>query len=373
MVSESKKHFAKNLKKCRTAAGLSQIRLAEILSYTSKSVSKWETGTALPPAEILPVIAKTLHTDLNTLFDFREDPIYFLGIDGGGTKTRFMLTDIDGNILGKTVLGASNPSSVGYETSIGVIHSGIKELCGNIPYGKISVFAGISGCSLNSNREFLQHSLDGFKFSNLVVGTDAENVISLGLGDNDGIVSILGTGSITYTSVGGKLRPIGGYGHLIGDIFSGSELGRSCLEAVLYDLDGSGPHTSMTGIVLKRVKDSSELLSNLYKNGKIYLASFSDVVFHSVAAGDEVASNILNSSIERFATQLISALDDFESSKAPVPIYFAGGMTYFAPYYIKKIEHIISKKHACNINIISREPVVGAVLLAGAPCVKDQI
>ncbi len=371
-MSDVKKYFAQNLKRCRIEAGLSQIKLAEILSYTSKSVSKWETGAALPPAEILPTIAKTLRTDLNTLFDFREEPQYFLGIYGGGTKTRFLLTDIEGNIVKRILLGASNPETSGLDTTISVIHSGIATVCAGIDYGRVSVYAGIEGCTVDANREFLLHSLEGFKFSKLNVGVDAECVIALGLGKRDGIIAIIGTGSIIYTSVNEKIRPIGGYGHLIGDVFSSSEFGRACLETALYDIDGNGPHTAITDAVLKRTNNTSELLTQLYKNRNVYMASFADIIFECAADGDAVAEGILEQNIDRFSAQLISALGDFDNSVKTVPIYLAGGLTNFAPLFIHKLEERLNKKRPCTINVLAREPVIGAVLLAGAPLVKEE-
>ena len=103
--------FAQNLRHRRTELHMSQVKLAEKISYTGKAVSKWESGLVLPPAEVLPSIANALDMDLNTLFDFREKASYFLGIDGGGTKTKFMLTDDGGNILKAVSLGPCNPVS----------------------------------------------------------------------------------------------------------------------------------------------------------------------------------------------------------------------------------------------------------------------
>ncbi len=372
-VSESKKHFAKNLKRCRTNAGLSQIQLAESLSYTSKSVSKWETGAALPPAEILPKIAKVLHTDLNTLFDFREEPLYYLGIDGGGTKTRFMLADLNGTVVRKLTLGACNPSSVGFSSASEVIKSGIKTICDDIPYGKISVFAGIAGCSMESNREFFHNLLEDMRFSRFNVDNDSRNIISVGLGKEDGVIAIMGTGSMIYTTIDGNLSSIGGYGHFIGDVFSGSEFGRACVEAALYELDGSGPHTSMTSEVLVREISESHILSRMYKIGKSYLASFADILFSAAASGDKVANEILDRNIERFSVQLISALKKFDNSKydRPIPVILAGGITNFSEHYLEKLKNKVQKNCKCEIKILNREPVVGALLMAGATAVYD--
>lgn len=60
--------FSENLKKLRTNRNCSQKELAEYLSITPQSVSKWETGDALPSIEFLPKMAKYLECDINDFF-----------------------------------------------------------------------------------------------------------------------------------------------------------------------------------------------------------------------------------------------------------------------------------------------------------------
>ncbi len=92
-MQNEKEIFARNLKKRRLESGLTQAKLAELISYTGKAVSKWGSGCALPPGEVFPSLARALETDLNTLFDFRESPCYFLGADGCGTSGRLGVLD----------------------------------------------------------------------------------------------------------------------------------------------------------------------------------------------------------------------------------------------------------------------------------------
>ncbi len=367
---DNKQLFAKNLKAARTRIGLSQVKLAEMLSYTGKAISKWESGTALPPTEVLPKLAKLLDTDLNSLFDFREAPSYFLGIDGGGTKTKFMLTDKDGNVLNELTLGACNPTSVGINTSVAVFCDGIKQLCQDIPHGKVSVFIGSAGCGIEANKSIILEQLKKLNLSKIEVGSDAENIVSAALGRDDGIIAILGTGSIIYSSFMGQRRRVGGYGHFIGDTFSGSELGRACLEAVFSDLDKSGAHTALTEMVTSvKGSDISKILADMYSVGKTYMAELAHFVFEAAKSGDAVANSILDRNIEKLAAQLSSALSQLPKEHS-YDIVLAGGITNFAEHFVSKIEQRIATGNLNSIKILDREPVVGAVLLAGAPEVK---
>ncbi|MBQ8894382.1 MAG: XRE family transcriptional regulator [Clostridia bacterium] len=350
-----KEHFANNLKACRIAAGFSQVKLAEKLGYTGKAVSKWESGKGLPPTELLPRLAAVLGTDLNTLFDYREKPSYFLGIDGGGTKTRFLLQNTEGFILQDLTLSACNPYSVGLEKAVAVLSEGIRTVCSGIPYGKISVFGGIAGAGVGNAREELLNALSPFRFSALQIDNDAANIIGAGLRKQDGVVGILGTGSVVFAVSKGKRHQIGGYGHLLGDALSGSELGKLCLTAAFRELDGSGESTAMTPKVLERLgEDPFAAIPEIYEKGKTYIASFADLLLDAAMEGDPLAERLLEENIQRFDRQLTAAL---RHCSPGAPVVLAGGIIRLYPDILKKMTH--------KIEILSSEPVFGALLLAG--------
>ncbi|MBQ6823425.1 MAG: XRE family transcriptional regulator [Clostridia bacterium] len=352
---QMKEQFSKNLKACRKAAGMSQNALAEQLGYTGKAVSKWESGTALPPTELLPRLASLLGTDLNTLFDYRETPSYFLGIDGGGTKTQFVLQDAAGTVLGELRLSACNPYSVGLEQAVAVLSEGIRTLCQGIPYGKVSVFAGIAGAGVGNARQELENALSAFRFSALKIDNDAANIIGAGLQGRNGVVGILGTGSVVFAVIDGTRHQIGGYGHLLGDALSGSELGKCCLAAAYRELDGSGEPTSMTPKVLELLgKDPLSAITDIYEKGKSYIATFATVLLDAATEGDPVAVALLEENIKQFDRQLTAAL---KFCPPGAPVVLAGGITRLYPAVLKKLNH--------KIEIMSREPVYGALLLAG--------
>ena len=370
-MSDSKQLFARNLKLIRQSRNLSQVKLAELLSYTGKAVSKWESGSALPPAEVLPRLAKVLNTDLNSLFNFREDPSYFLGVDGGGTKTKFMLTDSKGSVLKQLVKGPCNPTSVGIDTAVSVLTDGIKEICREIPFGKVSVFIGSAGCRIEANRQTVTERLMCLNLSQLSVNGDGDNIISAGLKGQNGIVAIIGTGSIIYSVINKKRYRIGGYGHFIGDTFSGTEIGRGALEAVLAELDKSGEHTSLTDIITAKVgTDISKILTDMYVEGKTYMAQFAFSVFEEAANGDKVAKAIIDRNVDALSSKLAAALKNFPET-SEVPVILAGGITHFADRFVDEIKSKINDKRLKSIEILDCEPVIGAVLLAGAPEVKE--
>ena len=59
--------FAENLKRIRTAKGLSQRELADKIYVTRSTVARWESGSRLPDAVMISRLAQCLETDVNTL------------------------------------------------------------------------------------------------------------------------------------------------------------------------------------------------------------------------------------------------------------------------------------------------------------------
>ena len=57
----------------RLEKGLTQEQVANYLGVSTPAVNKWEKGTTYPDIVLLPVLARLLDTDLNTLLSFKND------------------------------------------------------------------------------------------------------------------------------------------------------------------------------------------------------------------------------------------------------------------------------------------------------------
>ena len=58
----------------RRELGLTQEQAARRLGVSPAAVSKWESGQSLPDTPLFALLARLLHTDLNTLLSFEEEP-----------------------------------------------------------------------------------------------------------------------------------------------------------------------------------------------------------------------------------------------------------------------------------------------------------
>lgn len=72
---EINQKIAKNLTHYRKAAGLTQAELAEIINYSDKSVSKWESGNGVPDIYTLIQLAKLYGVTVDVLIGDATAPI----------------------------------------------------------------------------------------------------------------------------------------------------------------------------------------------------------------------------------------------------------------------------------------------------------
>lgn len=353
--SNLRKNFAVNVKKYRKELSLSQKEFADKIFYSEKTVSKWEKGGVIPPVETLYKIASFFGVSIDSLF-FCDEERYFLGVDGGGTKTKVVLENLAGEKIKELVVGSSNPADIGIEKAIEILSNSIKNVLVGIPYGSVCAFIGVSGGTSMNNKQILEEYFATFGFNRYAIGNDVDNIISSGL-DGDGVAVIMGTGIGILRKTGDKLDKIGGWGYLIDDGGSGYNFGRDALNAFYRDLDGSGESTIISKIIREKTGLShSELLAKIYEIGKKYIASFCPVVFEAYEKGDKVATEILDKNISIACQYIRSAIKPFDKK---VKVVLAGSIATIPVVFEKLKENL--KEDNCELGLLGVEPVYGAV------------
>lgn len=360
--------FENNLKFYRTKCGLTQKQLAEKIGYTEKSVSKWESGNALPTMEILIKLADIFKISLDELMFEKTSLNYFLGIDGGGTKTVFKLVDENDTVISIVCKASSNPNDIGMENTMALLKEGINEVCNGIPYSKITLFAGLSGGGLTGdNAKVLNRFFKKFGFYAFENGSDIENLVSLS-DSKKCILVIMGTGFIVYALNDKDRKKISGWGQFFDEGGSGYTFGRDAITAALCDLDGSGKQTVISQLLEKRLGESAaEHLPKFYQGSKRYIAEFADIPFQAAKCGDEIALEILDNNME-FVAQKIDAAAKFvsQTDTQKIPVLFSGGIAQHEDTTIFSLIEKHLKSKSCELKILPGEQVDGAVKKAKA-------
>ena len=299
---------------------------------------------------------------------------YFLGIDGGGTKTVFKLVDGNGALIREIKKGAVNPNDVGMKTATAILKDGICEVCKEISFSAVTVFAGIAGGGMSGdNARILREFFGGFGFFAFDNGSDIENLAALS-DEDPRVLVIMGTGFIVYAISGTDRKRISGWGQLFDDGGSGYTLGQDAIAAVLCAGDGSGAPTLLTDLLERRIGETAEEhLTKFYRGGKRYIADFADLVFEAAEKGDAVANDILEKNCAFTARRIDTASEALRKNAGqanPIPVFFAGGITKRSKTVFPRIEKYL-KDRAVRLIRLTDEPVEGAV--RRAKILYDQI
>lgn len=236
---------------------------------------------------------------------------YFLGIDGGGTKTEFLLVDSLGNEIKRVVLGASNPVSAGIETTKAVLEEGVKAVCEGVDFAETAVYAGIAGGKAGDNQQIIGSTLQSFGFASVGCGSDIELLLEIALKGGSGTAVIMGTGVVAYAREGENLHRAGGRGYLIDRGGSGFHLGSAALNAAFEYADGRGGSKIIAELTEKILGKSMEsAVGEIYGGGAAFIASFAPVVFEAFEKNDPVAKQIIDDNV-REAAKIINGARSF--------------------------------------------------------------
>ncbi len=199
---------------------------------------------------------------------------YFLGFDGGGTKTHSVLLDASGAVIGEGLSGPANPlRSAGYEGAFASLREAAVAALGpaNIQPQQISgVCAGLAGAGRRAVvRRVLVFLSQEFPAALSHVVPDYEVALEAAAGAGPGVVLVAGTGSVAFgRNAAGETARAGGHGPWIGDEGSAFEIGRRAVAAVARARDMGAPAGVLPGMIFAALEcpDWGELTLRVMKN-----------------------------------------------------------------------------------------------------------
>ena len=341
------------IKELRLQKGLTQSEFASILSVSFQAVSSWERGVAPPDVENLINIAKYFGVLVDTLLSPVSEELY-LGIDGGGTKTEFVLVDAFGNVVDRILKSGSNPNDIGIEATEKLISKGIGELLTKYPTVK-SIFAGISGLTVGNYSEKLVDFLKKlYPKTDISAFGDIVNLFALCEGVNMAVIS--GTGSVVFAKCKDSYKRIGGWGHLFDGAGSAYDIGRDAVSLALWEEDFCENKSYITVQILKTFNTATVwgIINELYSGGKSLVASLAPIVFEAYRLGDKKAIEIIDKNAKRLAELLDVGKRNYRGGSVAIA---SGGI--FEHFYDIMSLHI-SKYTDVSLVTCDLAPIYGA-------------
>ena len=315
---------------------------------------------------------------------------FYLGIDGGGTKTTCAVAD-DSSILATAVAGPSNVVRVGEAKARESLQQAVRQACaaaGITPSQVLCTCIGASGAGRPDVVAIVSHALAEILPPLIEVIADTEISLEAAFNGGPGVIVIAGTGSIAYgRNAQGKTARAGGLGFAISDEGSAHWIGRSAIAAVLREtmLESANRYfrESAESSLLRAFLNAWDLKSidDLIRAANATPAPDFATLFPVVAAsadcdatarqvlteaGKELAS-IADVVIRRLFPQSTphSSADDPVVLAARVPLAMIGGVFRHASLVRDVFYNQIRVRHAnVDLNRQVVDPVGGAISLA---------
>jgi N-acetylglucosamine kinase-like BadF-type ATPase len=311
---------------------------------------------------------------------------FFLGIDGGGSRTQACLGDERGRILAKAVAGPSNPLKVGIEAAKkellraaravlrGVSNAARDEprLMGAArghPRHKallVAVCAGVAGVDRAAvSRPLLAWLRKAIPARRHLLATDAAIALHAALGTDAGMIVVSGTGSIAYArNHRGETLRAGGWGASFDDLGSGYDLGRKAIMAALRDFDGRGERTVLTSRICRalNLSDITQIVPKKLDTQQV--AALFPLVAEAARQGDRVARRLCAHAGGDLA-QLALALARRLGRRGMLPVVCAGGVFRSSPTLRRSFARYVHQRlPSVRVRLLQREPVEGALAMA---------
>jgi len=258
---------------------------------------------------------------------------FFLGFDGGGTKTECVLADAEGNFLARAFAGPSNPLRAGYMRAwfalsevADCVLSRAKLHAANIG----GICAGLGGAAARSvARRATSFFQGGFPNADVRVTTDLEIAHEAAFGSSEGILLLAGTGSAALGRDGaGRSVRAGGRGPWFSDEGSAFDIGRRAFEAVARAEEGRGPATGLSQRIFQwhQARDWNLIRDAISKNPDDIFPKTFPLVVQLADKGDNVCRDILSLAALSLAQLAASAAGQLDWRDREIPLAKIGGV-----------------------------------------------
>lgn len=291
---------------------------------------------------------------------------FLVGIDGGGSNTKLLLTDINLNLLEESVGGPSNFLKIGLDSASQNVYELVIPFIHKYKESRFYIVIGTAGAGRKNDADEFEFNLKKYFYQNAVVKVVSDAGITLkGAFENeDGAILIAGTGSILYYKSDKVVNRVGGFGRLIGDEGSGFSIGRKGLNTLAKIFDGRLLSSLLMNLAEEKFEINSQelLITKVYKES-FNIASFSEVVIEAANQGDKYSLDILKEEAEELFIHITTLIRKENLKK--LNLVLTGGLlsndNIFKSTLINKINKELPQVEVVNPK---HSPEYGAVLIA---------
>jgi N-acetylglucosamine kinase-like BadF-type ATPase len=299
-----------------------------------------------------------------------------LGGDLGGTSTRIIVADSEGNVIGRGAAAGGNPTSHPASAAANFGQALHAALSGLDPTAVKAGVVGMAGGVALARPDVAAQFEAAWTGAGLIVAPDyigdLEVAFASGTPEPDGTVLIAGTGSNAGLVRNHQLlRTAGGHGWLLGDDGSGFWLGREAVRSVLQALDLREPLGLLGQAVVQTILPDRDEHATAHREGydalrddlvrtvnsrpPVLLAELAPAVMAAYAQDDETARSL----VKRAAELLTETAARLKTTSDKGPMVLAGSVAGES----SPVGQLIRQHFAGDV-LTARDGVGGATWLA---------
>lgn len=228
---------------------------------------------------------------------------YFIGVDGGGTKTDFVCIDASGQVCARSRVGPTYHLQVQVDGVERALSQGFGAIVSELRIALTDIAFAFIGLPAFGEDSVIDPQLDAacarilghrrYECANDMVCGWAGS-----LGGEDGINLVAGTGSIGYGRREGREARVGGWGEVFSDEGSAYWIAARGLNAFTRMSDGRLARGALHALVVEELALTSDLdlCARTLGNrglGRDGIAALAPLVMRAASAGDTVALTIV--------------------------------------------------------------------------------
>lgn len=282
----------------------------------------------------------------------------FIGVDGGGTKSKVRVEDGAGNLLGHGVGGPSN-IRLSVEATWQSIFQALEEALQNADISlqnkqyRFHAGMGLAGCEVKeAYEEFMQFS---HPFTTLEVTTDAHVACVGAHKGKDGSIIIVGTGVVGYQIENGNSSKVSGWGFPHDDIGGGAWLGLEAVKLTFQWLDHRAEKSPLVEDVFAFFnKDLEHFVTWANRSNSSEFARLAPLVINHGQQEEVAAIRLMKKAahaIDRVGTGLLRLQ---KNKKEMLPCSLFGGIAPFLePLLSEELRsHLVAREADANMGAI---------------------
>ncbi|MDE2986046.1 MAG: hypothetical protein OXU69_15190 [Gemmatimonadota bacterium] len=257
---------------------------------------------------------------------------FWIGVDGGGTRSRALVGDREGREVGAAdgAPGLIDPART-QATTVHVTlvaYAAVRRAEVALPVR--ALWAGLAGAGNERARAIVERALQRtFLTRRVVVGSDLEAAHADAFGEGPGVLLVAGTGSaVRAVDPRGEVVTVGGWGALLGDEGGGYGIGLDGIRAVLRSADGREPETDLTDALLSETGAAGprQLADWTVGASKGDIAALSVAIAKVSKTGDVVAARVVHRALSAVREHLEAVLGRTGGWEGRPPVALVGGL-----------------------------------------------